>query len=382
MAQQRGDPMTNELRVAYDARFSIGQYRGMGRYLRTLIEGREQSVVGFCASGEHDSELGLFADGARFYPLWEQFSIPRLVRQHVIDSFIAPYNTAPLTLPRETRLILVVHDLIFMDPLPPSQSLYQNAGRLYRRLVVPRAIARANLILTVSSFTAASLTDRFAVEPHRLRVIPNTIAGEWYDTGSSPTNRSGYVLAVAGEAPSKNLKRALDGFALCRRREGCSSLRMKVAGVRAAFHAAFASHARLLGIGDYVEFLPYVSDDEMRILYREADVLLMPSLAEGFGIPILEAMASGTPVAASNAASLPEVGGDAALYFDSTSAEHMAEILHQIISEPGPRARMAELGRIQACKFHPNAIRASIQQFWDELTHADEPVPVRELAAC
>jgi glycosyltransferase involved in cell wall biosynthesis len=372
--------MSSELRVAYDARFSIGQYRGMGRYLRTLIEDREQSVLGFCASGEHDPELRLIADGARFYPLWEQISIPRLVRQHVIDIFIAPYNTAPLTLPNDTRLILVVHDLIFMDPLPPSQSLYQNAGRLYRRLVAPRAIARANLIVTVSNFTAALLAARCEVEPHRLRVIPNTIAKEWYDSGSGPSSPSGYVLAVAGEAPSKNLKRALEAFALCRRRG--SSLRMKVAGVRAAFHAAFATHAQLLGVGDYVEFLPYVSQDEMRILYREADVLLMPSLAEGFGIPMLEAMASGTPVAASNAASLPEVGGEAAGYFDPTSAEHMAEILHQIVSEPGPRARMAERGRIQACKFHPNVIRASIQQFWDELAHADELVPARELASC
>lgn len=374
--------MSSELRIAYDARFSIGQYRGMGRYLRALIEGREQSVIGFCASGEHDPELRLIADGARFYPFWEQISIPRLVKQHVIDIFIAPYNTAPLTLPHDTRLILVVHDLIFMDPLPPSQSLYQNAGRLYRRLVAPSAIARADLIVTVSHFTAASLRTQFNVEPHKLRIIPNTIAKEWYESGSGPSIPNGYVLAVAGEAPSKNLKRALEAFAICRTRAGGSSLRMKVAGVRDPFHAAFAMHAQSLGVGNHVDFLPYVSDDEMRFLYREADALFMPSLAEGFGIPLLEAMASGTPVAASNAASLPEVGGAAALYFDPTSPEHMAEILHQIISEPGPRARMAELGRIQACKFHPNATRASIQQFWDELAHADELVPARELASC
>jgi glycosyltransferase involved in cell wall biosynthesis len=287
-----------------------------------------------------------------------------------------------LTLSHDMRLILVVHDLIFMDPLPPSQSLYQNVGRLYRRLVAPRAIGRANVIVTVSNFVAASLASRFKVEPQRLRVIPNTIASQWYDSSSGPSIPGGFVLVVAGEAPSKNLKRALEAFALCRRLDRGSSLRMKVAGVKSAFHAAFAAHAQVLGVGESVEFLPYVSDDQMRFLYREADVLLMPSLAEGFGIPILEAMASGTPVAASNAASLPEIGGDAARYFDPTSPEHMAEILHQIISEPGPRARMAELGRIQACKFHPNVIRASIQKFWDELAHVDESVPARELASC
>src|ERR1700738_5135514 len=129
MAQSIGDTMTTGLRIAYDAQLSIGQYRGMGRYLRALIAGRAQSVLGFCSSGARDPELRLIADGTTFYPLWEQFSIPRLARRHAIDVFIAPYNTAPLALPATTRLVLIVHDLIYMEHLPPSQSLYQNAGR-------------------------------------------------------------------------------------------------------------------------------------------------------------------------------------------------------------------------------------------------------------
>jgi len=111
-------------------------------------------------------------------------------------------------------------------------------------------------------------------------------------------------------------------------------------------------------------------------------VFLMPSLAEGFGIPVLEAMASGVPVAASNASSLPEIGGDAAQYFDPTSTEQMAEILHRIILDTGLRARMVELGRVQARRFHPAVIRAAIQHFWDEFAQVDEPLPARELAAC
>ena len=374
--------MSNQLRIAYDARFSIGHYRGMGRYLRALIAGREKHLLGLCASGEYDSDLRLVADGARFYPLWEQFSIPRLVRQRGIDVLISPYNTAPLMLPRDTRLILIVHDLIFLEPLPQSHSRYQNAGRLYRRLVAPGAIARADLIVTVSKFTAASLASHFDVPQQRLRIIPNTLGKEWYETGPGTAAPGDYVLAVTGEAPSKNLMCALRAFALCRSRTGCGSLRMKVAGVKAPFHQEFAQYAQSIGVGRFVEFLGYVSDQEMRSLYRGANVLLMPSLSEGFGIPVLEAMAIGTPVAASRAASLPEVGGEAALYFDPTSAEHMSEILHQSIFEPGLRARMVELGRIQARKFHPDAVGASIHKFWDELAHVDEPVPARELAAC
>ncbi len=373
--------MKSDLRIAYDARFCIGQYRGMGRYLRTLIAGREQSLLGFCAAGEHDPDLRLVADGPSFYPVWEQLTVPQLVKQRAIDVFIAPYNTAPLMLPRGARLVLIVHDLIFLDPLPASRSIYQNSGRIYRRLIVPRAIPRAEIIVTVSQFTASSLVSRFGVDPRRLRIIPNSVNEEWYVHDIAVTGPGNYVLAVAGEAPSKNLNRALEAFALFRAASSLA-LRMKVAGVKPAFHPVFAAHARQLGIGDCVEFLPYLSEQELRATYRKAAVFLMPSLAEGFGIPVLEAMACGVPVAASNASSLPEIGGDAALYFDPTSTRQMAEILHRIMFETGLRARMVELGRVQARKFHPAAIRAAIQSFWDEFAQVDEPLPARELAAC
>jgi len=372
--------MKDELRIAYDARLSIGQYRGMGRYLRALIAGREQRLIGFCASGEYDPELRLVADGSSLYPVWEQVAIPHLVRRHGIDVFIAPYNTAPLRLTRGTRVVLIVHDLIFMQPLPASRSIYQNSGRIYRRLVVPRAIAQADLILTVSRYTATSLVTQFGVHPHRLRIIPNSVEERWYVPEITDRRSNDYVLAVAGEAPSKNLNRALEAFALCRSWGADPSLRMKVAGVKPAFHAAFVAHAHAMGVADQVEFLPYLSDDEMRALYRGASVLFMPSLAEGFGIPVLEAMASGVRVVASNASSLPEIGGNAACYVDPTSTEHMAKILHQIVFDTGLQARMVELGSIQAGKFHPAVIRASIQKFWDELTNADEPSPATELA--
>jgi glycosyltransferase involved in cell wall biosynthesis len=381
--QRAGGVMKESLRVAYDARFSIGQYRGMGRYLRMLIAGREQSLLGFCASGEQDPALRLVADGPTFYPAWEQFAIPRLVNRHAIDLFIAPYNTAPLLLPSPTRLVLIVHDLIFMDRLPASQSLYQNSGRIYRRLVVPRAIARADLLITPSQFTASSIAARFHVSPKRVRIVPNTVAEEWFVSELSAPRSDNYILMIAGESPSKNLVRALAAFALCRNRHSRSSLRMKVAGVKPAFHAVFAAHAQSLGVGDRVEFLPYLSEVGMRSLYRNASVLFMPSLAEGFGIPLLEAMASGVPVVASNVSSLPEIGGDAALYVDPTSTEQMAEILHQtLFVEPGPRAHMVERGYIQARKFHPSVIRARIQRLWDELAYAEEPSPAREFASC
>jgi glycosyltransferase involved in cell wall biosynthesis len=150
--------------------------------------------------------------------------------------------------------------------------------------------------------------------------------------------------------------------------------------VKTAFHAAFQMHATRLGLGNTVEFLPYVSDENMRRLYGEADVLLMPSLAEGFGIPVVEAMASGVPVAASRATSLPEVGGDAAQYFDPHSVEEMASVLQRVLEDYGLRRQMAERGRIKARQFHPDTVRAGVEALWDEIGHSAHPAATECIA--
>lgn len=372
--------MSSAPRIAYDARFSLGEYRGMGHYLRTLIAGREQELLGLCATGEWDPKLRLVADGYGPYPLWEQISIPRLLRRHRPDVFLAPYNTAPVALPGGTRLVLVVHDLIFLDPLPASRSALQNGGRMYRRLVTPRAAGRADLILTVSQFTAGQLAGRFGVDPQRIRVIPVSLAGDWYERG--PRAPQDYVLMVSGEAPSKNLSRGLRAFALLHQRKQHRKLRLKIAGVKARFQKGFCAEAERLGIAMAVEFLPFLGEEEMKRLYRNAALFFMPSLAEGFGIPVLEAMASGAPVVCSNATSLPEVGGDAALYFDPLSEEHMCAILHQTLGDSVLRERMAERGSIQARRFHPEVVRGQIQEFWRELAKAVEPLRSAEFVSC
>jgi glycosyltransferase involved in cell wall biosynthesis len=269
-----------------------------------------------------------------------------------------------------------------MEPLPRSQSLYQNAGRLYRRMVAPHAIRRADLIVTVSRYTARQLISRFGVDEQRLRIIPNSVGAEWFRDTADPREQARLVLVVAGEAPSKNLHRALHAFALCAEGMRESWLRMKVAGVKPAFHAKFKKHAAGLGIGSAVEFLPYLSEEDMRGLYRDADVLLMPSLAEGFGIPVAEAMASGVPVAASNATSLPEVGGDAARYFDPRSADEMAAVLQAVLRDAALRKRMTERGRMQVRRFHPDMVQRSVEVLWRDIDKMKHAAAATEAVQC
>ncbi|MGJ5813779.1 glycosyltransferase family 4 protein [Paludibaculum fermentans] len=358
------------MRIGFDGRLAMGQARGMGRFLRSLIAGREQELIGLCAPGERDEQFRLEAGGFQAYPLWEQFSLPALTRKLGLDVLICPFNTAPLRLPAGVRLVLVVHDLIFLDEAADggqAVSWYQRAGRLYRRAVVPRVIERADHIIAVSEHTEQSIRERFEIRPGRIRVIPNTLSADWYESPGATAQRRPYVLTVSGEAPHKNLAAGLQAFARCNQpgRPGCHEL--KVAGVSPRHHARFQELARHFGIGGLVEFLPRVEEAELMRLYREASVFLFPSLSEGFGIPVLEAMASGTPVVTSQCTSLPEVCGSAAMYFNPRSVEDMAGALHSALTDEALRQEMSRLGLEQARKYHPALVAGPIQAFWGDL---------------
>lgn len=360
--------------LAYDARLSLGAYRGMGRYLRMLVAGREQQLLGLCSPRERDAALRLASGGLHPYPLWEQFSLPGLLKAHGCNCLLAPYNTAPLLLDSSIRLILVVHDLIFLEPIrnvgKPS-SRYQAFGRLYRRAVVPRAITRANAIVTVSEYTKSELIKRFSIPPHNIRVIPNSIGQDWFNNDYPAQTREKDIFLVSGEAPSKNLDRALRAFALFRSTWNGPAYALRVAGVKPASHARFRALAECLGISQSVELLSYITDAELKSHYRRAELFLMPSLMEGFGIPVLEAMACGTPVAASDATSLPEVGGIAARYFDPADVNQMAQTITRILADPHERRAMSQDGYAHSRKFHPDAVRPLVNQFWGDLHDAN-----------
>jgi glycosyltransferase involved in cell wall biosynthesis len=205
------------------------------------------------------------------------------------------------------------------------------------------------------------------LDSSRVCVIPASLGEEWFSAEAARVATPHYVLAVSGVGPSKNLSRAIAAFAQCRALSEDSSLRLKVAGVKERFHPVFQAEARQLGVADFVDFMNYISDAEMHELFKHAKLFIMPSIAEGFGIPVLEAMASGVPVAASSSTCLQEVGSNAAHYFDPYSIEGMAATMHKILANPALQEKMSEQGRIQSRKFHPNVVREQVRAFWAEL---------------
>jgi glycosyltransferase involved in cell wall biosynthesis len=244
-----------------------------------------------------------------------------------------------------------------------KQLLYNH----YRRFLIPKAVSRAHVVITVSSFVKREIAKRFP-QAH-LRIIPNTIAPSWFVGKATATeDRGNYILAVTSSAPHKNAACAIEGYARLVCRMGRSSVpRLRLVGLTGASPGEFVSLAATLQIADLVDFEPFVTETQLQNLYRRSRAVLVPSLKEGFGIPVLEAMASGTPVIASNTTSLPEVGGLAAAYFEPRDPFALATILGQVLDSSDRQRRMIELGFTQAMQFHPHIVSRQILELWDVL---------------
>nr|WP_254225218.1 glycosyltransferase family 1 protein [Burkholderia multivorans] len=347
----------------------VGNYRGMGRFARQLVAPVSASVVGLAPNGVSTEEWPCVSGGRSFFPWWEQVELPRLCREQKLDYLLCPYNTGPLRSIGNTRLIAVVHDLIYMKPwsvLPPARSLYQTAGRIYRRHVVPRLARQADVVLTISRYTQRELVETLGLREADVQVIPCAISDEWFAPPLSRSEREPYLFTVAGEVPSKNVDRLLQAFAMARPALG-DDARLRIAGIKADHHAHFLGRANSLGLAGLVELLGYVSRGELREQYRRARAFVFASVFEGFGIPLLEAMASGTPVACSNTTSIPEIVGACGLQFDPYSVEHMAEQIRQVWCDETRFEVAFGDGMARARTFSESAVRPKVEDFWARL---------------
>jgi glycosyltransferase involved in cell wall biosynthesis len=194
--------------------------------------------------------------------------------------------------------------------------------RAYRRLVYGWTARRSRLLIAISEHVKETLVERLDVAPERVRVIHLGVDLERFRPGDE--QREPFLLYPANRWPHKNHDRLLEAFALVRRER--PELRLVLTG---------AGHERTPPAPG-VEVQGRVDDDTLVRLYRTASALVFPSLYEGFGQPPVEAMACGCPVAASNVTALPEICGDAARYFDPTSAESIADAVVSVLADPGP----------------------------------------------
>jgi glycosyltransferase involved in cell wall biosynthesis len=360
------------MKAAVDAKWMVPPLRGMGKYAHQAIRPIQDQIIFFQPQSQSAIAENAVCEGKDFVPWWEQCDLPKLCKREGIDLLICPYNTAPMRLSKDTKLVTVIHDLIFLQNirnLPLGRSLYQIFGRIYRALVVAKVVGRSDSILTVSEFTKRELISKFALEPSKITVIPNSLDQFWFSSlPTSITNRQNYFLTVTGSAPSKNLRRTIQAFSEFKKKYTSATI-LKIAGVEKKGQAEFVDLVREHNLQDDVVFLPHLSDVELKDAYSLARGFIFASTFEGFGIPILEAMACGVPVACSNNSSMPEVIGGHGVLFDPFSVGSISEGFAELencalwTDEKLFVARKSVVDR-----FSYGRVRAEFELFWKGLS--------------
>ncbi|MBK8375542.1 MAG: glycosyltransferase family 4 protein [Sphingomonadales bacterium] len=270
---------------------------------------------------------------------WEQTVLRTLVGPR--DLLLGYGGTGPIL--STINQVIVIHDANYIEG-PAAYSA--NFRRAYR--IIQGWHASRSHICTVSGWSAASIGAAFGVDPARMDIIPNA-ADHVLELGRDPSVLlrqelvRPFLLCVGSANPNKNFPRVIDAYKLL----DAPEFDLVIVGGGAAVFA----NAALNTDGDGIRQLGYVTDEELRSLYEAASAYVMPSLLEGFGIPAVEAMTLGCPVIASNVSALPEVCGDAALYFDPLDPADIARAMLQIVGDAALRDTLRAAGIVRAARY-------------------------------
>jgi len=227
---------------------------------------------------------------------------------------------------------------------------------LYYATVLKRACHRAVSILTVSEFSRARIVEWSGVSPEKVLNVRCGVDPE-YHPGADPYELPfPYLLCVSNRKRHKNEFRTVEAFA---RADLADGMQLVFTGKPTV---ELADHIEQHHVTPRVHFVGVVPDSQLPSLYRSAEALVFTSLYEGFGLPVLEAMACGTPVVTANTSALPEVAGDAALLVDPTSVEQITEAMKQIVSDTSLRQQLREKGLAQAARFSWASTSARVQE--------------------
>ena len=320
--------------VAVDARDALAPMpRGRGRYVARLAAALRDSPAG------DGIELRLLEPPAPERGpelLWEQVLLPRVLRRERIDAVHAPNCFLPLR--RPCPGVVTVHDLAF-EAFPDD---FSRLTGLKFRTIARRAVRSAERVLCVSEFTRREVCERYGASRDRTRVVPLAAA---MPAGAADPPSGRYVLAVGDLRPRRNLPRLAAAF----RQLHADGLPHRL--VLAGHDYGVADAARAAAGDAPVEVTGYVEDERLDALVRGAELLVHPSLYEGFGLPMLEAMARGTPVAAARASALPETAGDAAAFFDPRDPADIAATIRRVLEDTALRDELIERGRRRAASF-------------------------------
>ena len=326
--------------ITIDARM-LG-FTGIGTYLKNLLENYARIECDFSfrlACPRQESVLEFGSDrfswaraDAPIYGLREQWQIPPLTKGS--DLLHCPHYNAPCFY--HGRLLVTIHDLTHIMDRTFRRTL---ASLVYARPMLAIATRKADHILTVSEFSKRQIVERLGITPERVTVIYHGVTSHFHPSSHVESFQAAssalqlqrpYILYIGMLKPHKNIPTLIRAFALLRGRRKLEQ-RLLIVGDDRKWKEGLVRLCSQLGITEHVSFVPHVPHAILPQVYAGADLMVMPSFIEGFGLPVLEAMACGTPVVCSWAASLPEVAGDAAEYFEPTSVDDLAAVIERVL---------------------------------------------------
>jgi glycosyltransferase involved in cell wall biosynthesis len=277
--------------------------------------------------------------------VWEQVVLPLMVSSQAL--LWSPANTGPLWVRNQ---VVTIHDVSVIEH---PEWFNRRFAAWYSRLL-PRLADRARRIITPSEFSRQRIMSKLHVPSRKIAIIPGGVDRTIFFPQPEPACKAiaakyglpaRYILCVGTVSPRKNLNRLLTAWQGSAKRY--PEYGLVIVGARQPiFRGTRASRS-----APQVQWLGYVDDQDLPALYSAAELFVMPSLYEGFGLPVLEAMACGTPVIAARAGALPELGREAALLFDPENSRELAESVSRLIEDAGLRASLSEAGRERASHF-------------------------------
>jgi glycosyltransferase involved in cell wall biosynthesis len=299
---------------------------------------------------------------------WAQSTLPWWAAQDGIELFWAPSHRLPRYLSDRIARVITIHDLVWKHA---GQTMRPLSRWLDSRLM-PEAVRLADRVITVSEHTARDLLAAVPEAEGKIRVVTEGASLLPESVPPEALHALGFdgpfFLFVGTLEPRKNLCRLLEAYASLPESVR-NSVRMVIAGGRGWGGVDVPSLATRLGISDRVSIIGYVNDALLATLYAHALFLAMPSLYEGFGLPLVEAMARGTPVLTSNCSSMPEVAGDAGLLVDPSDVHSIANGLQAMIMDPSLRRRLSEIARVTATRYSWEKAASATLQVFDEAIH-------------
>ena len=314
----------------------------------------------FVAPGEdhclQDSKnVHIIEIGNNFYPLWEQFSLPRAVNQLNLDMLHCTSNTAPIRC--KIPLILTLHDIIFLEPRDKSnKSFYQDMGWRYRRFVVPRILKKCKRIITVSDFEFNNIITKLQIPEEKMVMIYNGY-NQWFrpveDTEliyQQYIEEPGYFFFLGNTDPKKNTERTLIAYS---KYLELSDVKRKLlmADLDRGYLEEIINRNDIGNIRDHIVIPGYIKNADLPYIYNNAFAFLYTSLRESFGIPLLEAMACGTPVITSNTSSMPEIGGPEVIMVNPQNVQEITEKMLLLEKDDALYQKQKEIGLIRAQQF-------------------------------